>query len=127
MTRGIMKINFRYAILFLLLLGVEILIALFVHDSFVRPYIGDVLVVVVIYCFLRIFMRAYPLLPLWIFLFAAVVEISQYFNLAALLGVQGNRVLATILGATFDWLDLLCYAIGCGLLYVVQIWTEKNR
>ena len=38
-----------------ILLLTEVLIALYVHDAFVRPYIGDVLVVIVIYTFIRIF------------------------------------------------------------------------
>lgn len=41
---------------FIVLLAVEIFIALFVHDSVVRPYIGDVLVVIVLYFFVRIFL-----------------------------------------------------------------------
>ena len=44
-----------YGIATFILLTIEVLIALFVHDAFVRPYIGDVLVVVVIYTFVRIF------------------------------------------------------------------------
>ena len=44
-----------YAIATVILLLIEVLIALYVHDAFVRPYIGDVLVVVVIYTFIRIF------------------------------------------------------------------------
>ena len=37
-----------YAIATVILLLIEVLIAIYVHDAFVRPYIGDVLVVVVI-------------------------------------------------------------------------------
>jgi len=121
-----MRINLRYVLLFLIILGVEIVIALVVHDNFVRPHIGDVLVVIVIYCFLRIFVRAHPLLPLWIFAFAAAVEFSQYFNLVSLLGIK-NPVIATILGATFDWLDLLCYAVGCGIIVIAQMWSSKRE
>ena len=49
------KIKLTYFLVFTILLVTEILIALFVHDGFVRPYIGDVLVVGVICAFLRIF------------------------------------------------------------------------
>lgn len=48
------KQRIKYGAAFLLLLCVEVLIALYVHDDFIRPYIGDVLVVGVVYCFLRI-------------------------------------------------------------------------
>ena len=37
-----------YAIATVILLLIEVLIAIYVHDAFVRPYIGDVLVVIVI-------------------------------------------------------------------------------
>ena len=53
---------------------IEVLIAIYVHDAFVRPYIGDVLVVVVIYTFIRIFVpERCKLLPLYVFIFAALV------------------------------------------------------
>ena len=73
-------------LLFLALLATEVLIALFVHDDFVRPYLGDVLVVPVIFYLLRAaFPERIKLLPLYIFLFAAAVEVGQYFNIVKLL------------------------------------------
>ena len=42
-----------YGIAALILLVVEVLIALFVNDQFVRPYLGDVLAVVLVYASLR--------------------------------------------------------------------------
>ena len=57
-----------YAIATVILLLIEVLIAIYVHDAFVRPYIGDVLVVVVIYTFIRIFVpERCKLLPLYVF------------------------------------------------------------
>ncbi len=111
-----MKKRIYYIILTIILLAVEVLIALFVHDQFVRPYIGDVLVVVVIYTFVRIWIpESVRLLPLYVFLFAAGVEILQYFNIVELLGVQDNVFLRTIIGTSFDVKDILCYAVGCVL------------
>ena len=54
--RGSMKKRIIYFWIFLLLLIIEVLIALFVHDRFVRPYIGDVLVVMVLYFMVLFFM-----------------------------------------------------------------------
>ena len=53
------------------------------------------------------------LLPLYVFLFEACVEIGQYFDVVALLGLEDNRLISIALGRTFSWLDLVCYAIGC--------------
>lgn len=107
--------------IFLVLFAAECLIALYVHDRLVRPYVGDMLVVILLYFFVRIlFPEGFRLLPLWVFLFAAAVEISQYFHLAALLGVEHIRAARLILGATFDWKDIGCYGAGCLLLAGIE-------
>ncbi len=109
--------RWRYFVIFMLLLIIEVLIALYVHDDFIRPYIGDVLVVVVIYCFIRIWMpEKCRLLPLYVFFFAAGVEGLQYFNLVRVLGMEENVFLRVLIGSVFDWKDILCYAAGCVVL-----------
>lgn len=113
-------------IIFTVLLLLEVVIALFVHDRFVRPYVGDILVVAVLYFFIRIFLpNGVRWLPFPVFLFAAAVEVMQYFNLAALLGVENNPVLRIVIGSVFDIKDIVCYGAGCLLLWGYEIW--KNR
>ncbi len=109
-----MKMRTGYAVITVLLLIAEVLIALYVHDDFVRPYVGDALVVVVIYSFIRIWLpEKIPLLPLYVFLFAVFVEFMQYFDLLTLLGLEENRFFRILLGATFDFKDIICYGAGC--------------
>lgn len=116
-----------YGLSFLLLLGIEVLIALFVHDDFVRPYLGDVLAVGVVYGFVRIFLpRGVPLLPLFVTLFAVLIEFSQYFRLLYLLGLENNRFLRILLGSTFDWHDILCYLAG-GALILAAEWLINRK
>ena len=111
-----MKKRFGYAIAFLVLLITEILIALFVRDDFIRPYGGDILVTVLICAAVRIvFPTGVHLLPLWVFLFAAAVEIGQYFDFVTLLGLGNIAFFRILLGSTFSVADLLCYAAGCVL------------
>ena len=110
----------------LILFVIELLIALFVHDSFVRPYVGDMLVVILIYCFVRIFIpEKFKLLPLAVFLFALATEILQYFDLVSILGVKDNIVLSTIIGTSFDPKDVLCYAAGCIVLGIYE-WISSS-
>ena len=108
------KKRLSYFLIFCSLMAVEVCIALFVHDSFIRPYVGDMLVTLLLWCMARV---AIPdrvrLLPLYVFLFAACVEIGQYFDVVALLGLEDNRLISIALGRTFSWLDLVCYAVGC--------------
>ena len=103
-----------YVTIFCCLLAIEVCIALFVHDAFVRPYVGDILVTLLLCCMCRV---ALPdntrLLPVFVFLFAACVEVGQYFDVVALLGLADKRILSVALGRTFSWLDLVCYAVGC--------------
>lgn len=100
-----------------ILLGSEILIALFVHDRFIRPYVGDILVVILLYCFVRILVpERGRLLPLYIFLFAAAVEVLQLFSLVDRLGLGESRFFRILIGSVFDWKDIVCYGVGCLLM-----------
>lgn len=116
-----------YFLAFILILAIEVYIALFVHDAFVRPYVGDALVVVVIYFFVRIFVtEACRLLPFYIFVFAAGVETLQYFRIVERLGLEGNVFLRTLIGTSFDWMDILCYGVGCMLLALWEFYLWKR-
>lgn len=117
------KLRFHkiYFIIAMLLLVTEALIAAYLNDAFIRPHGGDFLVVILIYCVLQSFIR----LPvkgacIGVLLFAYVVEISQYFHLIHLLGLQHSRLAALVLGTSFSWIDMLCYTAGMGLVYGVE-------
>lgn len=104
-----------YAAAFAVLFGVEVVIALFVHDRFVRPYLGDVLAVVTVYCGARILLVSKPrFLSVWVTVFALAVELLQLTDLSE----HAGKILAIVLGSTFDFADLLCYAVG-GILTAV--------
>ena len=111
------------------LLIAEVLIALYVRDRFVRPYLGDVLVVVLLYCAVR---TAFPggirRLPLHLLLLAVMVEIGQACNLLSRLGVPAGSPLHVIFGTSFAWADLLCYAVGAALCVGIDhlVLSDKN-
>lgn len=118
------KARLGYAAGFVFIFFIEVLIALFVHDQFVRPYVGDILVVVVVYLFVRIIIpTGVKGLPLFVFLFAVLVEAFQYFNLVERLGLE-NTIFRVIIGSVFDVKDIICYGIGCILLL---IWEQRLR
>ena len=121
------KINFRYLLLFFAVLAVEILIGLFVSDRIIRPYGGDVLVVVLIYAFLRIFLKPLRFLPEGVFAFAVMVEILQYFHYVEWFGLQNNRLIATIMGESFAVEDMFCYAIGYAMIFALQRWAVLQK
>jgi hypothetical protein len=113
-----------YFLLTHLLLLVEILIAAFAHDRFIRPYVGDFLVVIFLYCFYRSFFKTpYTTVAFAVLLFSYVVEVSQYFHLINRLGLQQSRLAHLILGSGFAWLDLVAYTLGIALVLL----TERLR
>ena len=122
------KRRLTYMLLFLLFLAIEVLIALFVRDNFIRPYVGDVLVTVVICLFLRIFIPFKArLLPLLVFILAALVEIGQYFDFVALLGLSDNRFFSVLLGRTFSLADIICYGAGCIIFFLAEELTVQKK
>lgn len=116
-----MKINIKYLVTFAILFFIEVFIALFVYDSIIRPLVGDILVIILMYTFIKSFIRKQiKLLPFYLFLFAASVEIAQYFNIVEVLNLQDNRLASTVIGTTFDARDVLCYFIGAALLFGIE-------
>lgn len=123
-----MKKRITYAIITIVLLLIEILIALYAHDAFVRPYLGDVIVVVVIYTFIRILVpERCPLLPLWVFVFAAGVEVLQLIHIVDLLGLGNISFFRILIGSVFDVKDIICYAVGCALLGVYEYFICRYK
>ena len=108
-----------------LILAVEIYIAICVKGGFVRHYTGDVLAVVLLYALARAAFSAPPSnLPLKIFAFAAALELAQYFGAVQILGIE-NKILKVMIGGTFDFADLICYAVGCVLAGVYEKFESK--
>lgn len=103
----------KYFLLAVALFIIELLIALFVRDAFVRPYVGDYLVVILIYCAVRAIWKA-PVVKvaIGVLLFSYLIEILQYFQLVNLLGLENSVVAKTIIGYGFDWQDLVAYTLG---------------
>ena len=111
----------QYFILAILLFVTEVLIAAYVHDGIVRPYIGDLLVVILIYCFVRSFLNGPVLLTaIAVLLFAYLIEILQYFHLVRRLGLQHSKLAWIVLGSSFEWIDLIAYTVGIALVLIVE-------
>lgn len=113
------KFNKKYALWALALLGVEFLIAtVFSGIGFIRGYIGDVLVVILLYYLVLsvVKVKNKRKLIVSIFLFAVLVEVLQYFGVATYLGFAKGSLGYIILGNHFSWGDILCYGVGCLIL-----------
>lgn len=113
------RLRIIYALCFVAILIIEVLIALFVRDAFIRPYGGDILVTILICCFVRIFFpEKVKLLPIFVFIFSAAVEIGQYFDFVSLLGLGDIKFFRILLGTSFSVIDLICYGVGCIIFFI---------
>lgn len=107
------RANRTYLLLATILFIIEVLIALFVNDKFIRPFVGDVLVVIFIYCFLKIFWKAKTVMVATsVLLFAFCIEVLQYFHFVEVLGLSEYKILAVALGNSFSWHDFIAYTAG---------------
>lgn len=94
----------------------------FVNDSLIRPYAGDILVVILMYTFIKAFVKKHiGFLPLYLFAFASAVEFAQYYNIVNVLHLQDNKVISTIIGSSFDIKDICCYLIAT---VVLAMWEK---
>lgn len=111
------RISWPYLTSALAIFLVELLIARFAHDAVVRPLLGDVLVIALIYCVVR-GVLALPVgwTVLGVFLFACAIELGQAVQLVARLGLEHNRLARIVIGTAYDPRDFVAYALGAALV-----------
>lgn len=116
-----LKFRLKCFIITIALLVTEICIALFVHDNFVRPYVGDFFVVILIYCFIQSFFKL-PYFPtaVAVLIFSYIIETLQYFNVIKMLGLQHSKFAGIIIGTSFMWQDIIAYTAGIGLVILLE-------
>lgn len=123
-----LRFNRNYFALTIILFVIEVFIAIFVHDAFVRPFLGDVIVVWFVYYFIRSFIAIKPIyIAVFTVLFSFAVEIGQYFKLIEILGLQEYKWARIVIGTSFSWWDLLCYVVGFLLLFLMDKDLRKNH
>lgn len=97
------------------------------HDKIIRPYVGDLLVVILIYCFIKSFFN-FPIkqTAIGVLVFSFVIEFLQYFKLVDLLGLGHNKLARIVIGSSFAWEDLVAYALGILLVLFAEKKLSKK-
>ena len=118
---SLLTFNKKYFTFAVLLFITEVLIALYVRDSFVRPYVGDYLVVILLYCAVRTILD----ISVWqaalgVLLFAFFIEWLQYFQIVNRLGLENNNIARTVIGHGFEWKDIIAYTLGALTVIVLE-------
>lgn len=117
---GMTRERSAYALAAFGLLWVEIFVARFVHDAFVRPYGGDTIAVMLAYAAFRALfgLRTIPAVGA-AFLLAVAIEFGQYGHLIYRLGLEHDAIARFMLGTGYDPRDFIAYAAGalCVLVF----------
>ncbi|WAC15240.1 ribosomal maturation YjgA family protein [Dyadobacter pollutisoli] len=117
----VLRRNKSYLLLALLLFVTEVLIALFVRDAFIRPWGGDFLVVILLYCLLKGITNTSVLMAAGaVLLFSYLVETLQFFQIVKILGLETNVVANVVLGTSFSWSDMVAYTLGIVFVLIIE-------
>lgn len=110
-----MKLNFNpyYFITFIVLFAIEALIAIYLKVGFIRHTFGDFLVVILLYCFFKSFIKGREFkVALVVLIISYVIEFLQLTNFLEVLCLQNNSFAKIVLGSTFHISDLVAYTLG---------------
>ena len=116
-----------YFLGFTVLLIIEILIARYIKDDFVLPYLGDFLVVILLYCFLMSVCKVSVLKGMIIVLvFSFAVEFFQMINIVKVLQYQPPEIIMIALGSSFSNWDLLAYSLGIVFIWMIEFYLNSK-
>ncbi|AGC75448.1 uncharacterized protein DUF2809 [Nonlabens dokdonensis] len=115
-----------YIIAALTLFVIEVLIEQYAHDDFIRPYLGDFFVVILIYSVVMS-VSNFKVLSVAIatLLFSYAIEIAQYAQVVSLLGLEDYKIARIIIGTSFSWWDMLMYTLGILFVLIIEKMIAK--
>ncbi|MCR4651523.1 MAG: DUF2809 domain-containing protein [Lachnospiraceae bacterium] len=124
-----MKKRTIFGIATAILLVIEVIIGMYAH-GWVRNYLGDALVVILLYTLIRTIIPdrsvRWYVLPAVILIFAFCVEFLQLWGLCDRLGIT-NKLLRILIGTGFSLEDLAAYTLGIIPCFVVEFFMGKDQ
>ncbi|MFG6686214.1 DUF2809 domain-containing protein [Mariniflexile sp. HNIBRBA6329] len=119
------QFNKTYIILTLLLFTTEALIA-FLKSGFIRHTFGDYLVVILMYCFFKSFIKGNHFkIAMSVLAFSYAIEVLQLINILKPLNLENSHVAKLILGSTFHISDLVAYTLGIISVLIAELSFKK--
>ena len=108
-----LKFNYKNFIIFLVLFIIEVIIALYIKQHFIRHVFGDYLSVIMLYYLIKSFVKIKSVnVVITVLLIAYIVEFLQLTPILDLLSIEENSFIRIILGTTFSIIDLAAYTLG---------------
>jgi Protein of unknown function (DUF2809) len=121
------NIKSSYLVISLILLIVEITIAVYAKDGFIRPILGDYLAAILVFYLLAAFLTTsknkIALLALSI---SYLIEGLQYLNILKLLNLEQHKLLRIVFGTSFSWMDVLAYTLGIATVLLIHNYKKSK-
>ena len=124
-----MKLTFNknYFIGFILIFLAEVAIAYYLKSGFIRHTFGDFLVVILLYCFFKSFIKGNSIeIALITLVIAYTVEFLQLTNFLEVLGLKGNVWANLVFGNSFNIQDLVAYTLGILTVIFIEHLLKPN-
>lgn len=116
-----------FCLTILCLIACIFIVILFNDNQFIRGFIGDIIVISLIYFFIKIFYDFHAVkLTVFTLLVAFITEFLQYIKITTFFGLEHNTIAQLILGSVFDPYDLIAYTIGAILVYIIDTWLIRG-
>ena len=116
-----LKFNYKNFIIFLILFIIEVIIALYIKQHFIRHVFGDYLCVIMLFYFIQSFIKMESIyVAITVLLIAYSVEFLQLTPLLTYLNDEENSFIRIILGTTFSITDLIAYTLGVVTVYLID-------
>ncbi|QXP59931.1 DUF2809 domain-containing protein [Olleya sp. HaHaR_3_96] len=123
-----LKFNPLFTLLTFTLLIIEIAIAYFLKDGFIRFTVGDFLASILVYCAIKsIFKMKAIQIAITALIISFTIEFAQLINLLDFLNLRTNKLASIVLGSHFSIEDLIAYALGIITIYFIDITYISNE
>ncbi|WP_055443044.1 DUF2809 domain-containing protein [Lacinutrix himadriensis] len=122
-----LQCNKTYLIASIILFIVEVLIAIFLKDGFIRHTFGDYLAVILLYCMFKSCITTKPFyIAIVVLIISYGIEFLQLTNFLEITNLDNNKLAKIILGSTFSLSDLIAYTLGFISILIFEFKTQKH-
>ncbi len=116
-----LKLNYCNLIIFIVLFCIEVIIAIYIKQGFIRVVFGDFLVVIMLYYFFKSFIQTRSIyIALFVLFIAYLIEFLQFIDILSILNYKKNAIVNIILGTTFNIKDIIAYTLGIATIILIE-------
>ncbi len=119
------KLNKFHLTTFIFLLLTEVMIFNYHNNEFIRFVLGDFLVVILLYSFIKSFIKTNPkYIAILVLIVAYGIEFLQLINILKILNIKSNTLTRMVLGSNFSIEDMIAYTLGVAVIYSIDRLTN---